>query len=370
MPDMWEKAFTELNEFTQAHPEIKLDTDHMSIPIGVRSEFWHLFENAGEALLGEYFPVVKEGVEKLNWNYVKLKEDIIKQLNLKGSTAPSPREAFMCKPSNALVKGRQGNALINLLIDKADFSELKTSAARTIENVFASQGQQGYENWVCLALLKLLHSSRVLEVKFKKITPTYILNFSPVEIPEPMEMDIFPLQENKNEALVMPVDFIADAAKCFVGFKMNVNSFQDSKRPAVKLSRNREWIPNGGLGRIMPGMTLIYNGSNPHDIALVSDKLRICRPDLILECRWESGWFNQKAISDIKSHHDVLNPRLGTFIISNEVVSEEMFDEVSRSLAHAELPLNDARSPKSNIKLLNVGFSANRLQPLADAIIT
>ncbi len=367
MQETWEKAYANLENFMQAHPEIKLDVARICVPGDVRSRFWRLFESAGKALLREYFPAVKNNIEKLSCNYVNLKKEVKTQLNMKDNTSFSHCENFMCRPSDVLVKGRQGNALINLLNSNADFPELKTSAAKTIETIFASQCRCGYEDWVCLALLKLLRASRLLGVKFQKLSPTYILDFSPVEIPAPIDLDTFPNRDD-SETLIMPIDFIAEAKACFVGFKMNIVSFQDSKSPAAKLSLNREWIPNGVLGRSLTGMTLIYISHSPKDIALVSDKLRICRPDLILECRWKADWFSQKNLSDIRSHHDALNPRLGTFIISNEVVSEELSGEISGALTHADSPADGTQSPKSDITLLNVGFDINRLQPLVDAI--
>jgi hypothetical protein len=227
-----------------------------------------------------------------------------------------------------------------------------------------------------------LHASRLLEVKFRELSPTYILDFSPVKVPEPTDAKLFSLKE-RDPSLVMPVDFIAAVGTEFVGFKTNAVSFKNPKRPALNSTAGREWLPSGVIGRVTPGMTLVYIDRNPNGIALVADSQRICRPDIILECRWQPGWFSRESLSAIKSHHDALQPKFGTFIISNEMVDVEVFkgfmnecrsSSVSEEQDSAEISSLENQELKSkqtpNITLLNVGLEAGRLQPVADVIMS
>ena len=66
MTDNWNNAYTDLRNFAEAHPEIKLDIARMSIPEKVRTEFWRLYEAAGEAYLKERYPVVNSRIAEFN----------------------------------------------------------------------------------------------------------------------------------------------------------------------------------------------------------------------------------------------------------------------------------------------------------------
>jgi hypothetical protein len=372
MPDNWNNACTDLRNFAESHPEIKLDIARMSIPENVRTEFWRLYEAAGEAYLKDRYPAVNSRIAELNCAYLNLKKMVAGQMGLPEDPVSTPVEAFLRKPSDALVKGKQSKAFVGFINGSADITAYEESAAEALATVFPASCQPAYENWAVMGLLQLLHASRLLEVKFKELSPTYILDFSPVKVPEPADVKFFSLKD-RDPSLVMPVDFIAAVSAGFIGFKTNAVSFKNPKRPALNSIAGREWMPSGVIGRVTPGMTLVYIDRNPNGIALVADSQRICRPDIILECRWQSGWFNRKSLSAIKAHHDALKPVFGTFIISNEAVAEEAFSDFMKEDVTAEASGEKQEADLKqtpNITFLNVGLETGRLQPVADVIMS
>ena len=116
---------------------------------------------------------------------------------------------------------------------------------------------------------------------------------------------------------------------------------------ATNTSEKREWYPLDSITALKPGLTLIYVSDNPEEISLVADAKRICRPDLIIECKVQRDWYEREGLEKVKFHHNSLKPRLGSHLVSSELVPEQVYEELGEA-----------------IHILNVGFDQFKLESI------
>jgi hypothetical protein len=139
-----------------------------------------------------------------------------------------------------------------------------------------------------------------------------------------------------------------DELKAYVSFRSEVGQ---SMATASDASDNKEWYPIDSVAVPEFGLTLVYLADKPDEISLVADAKRICRPDIIIECRGQRGWFEKEGSERVKFLPNSLKPTLGTYIIPIESVPVDK---------HGEF--------QEGIHILNVGFDQSRLGPIISAL--
>ena len=161
-----------------------------------------------------------------------------------------------------------------------------------------------------------------------------------------------------------------------------------------------------GTGNLWPDMMIHMTDDRPEDLKMLADYYRVARPDMVVEYMEEDDWYDAKRLETVMRHNYVLNPRMGSYVISRATVPPEAFHPlapvplavpppaepeidalpVDTSLpAEAETsapvvaepqppppppmarPLSLAELPES-VHVLNVGYDVSKLEPVLEAL--
>ena len=161
------------------------------------------------------------------------------------------------------------------------------------------------------------------------------------------------------------------------------------------VSEKLDWIDlkqtykDFGNGNLWPDMMVHVTDENPDDLKMIADYYRLARPDVIIEFMEEDDRYDAKRVEDIMRHNMVLNPRLGSYVISRVEVSPEAFKPMEArpmvssygtNAADGTTPLTSpAETPMArplslaelpdNIHVLNVGYNTAKLEQVIEAIV-
>jgi hypothetical protein len=115
---------------------------------------------------------------------------------------------------------------------------------------------------------------------------------------------------------------------------------------------------------------------------------KICVPELIIECMGKKEWAEKDGLEKVKLHHDILKPKLGTYIVSREPVPKEVVKDLVRGKFSEEIPrepspeqkqptrsepgaeaLDEPEIQAKDIHFLSVGFDQTQLTPIVEALL-
>ncbi len=187
----------------------------------------------------------------------------------------------------------------------------------------------GYEKWVSLCLIKILDADKNFQVYVRHIERAeHALVESAAteeEVAQPQESNYISF-DHTGEDLLAVVDFIIHSKNIdkYISFRSKVDR---AIATATNASNKREWYPNYSAITFGYGLTLLYVANIPREISLVADAKRFCRPDLVIESRVQKGWHENGGLEEIKFHHSILRPRLGTYVVSKEIVPKQVYDK-------------------------------------------
>jgi hypothetical protein len=274
-----------------------------------------------------------------------------------------------------------------LLKGKISAESFEQEATRTIERSFGPLYRAGYIKWVGLSLARLLEPDKAFHVA----SPVW--DDAVDGEPNYYETRAAPPEESRHlrfgfgqkgiPRFVVP-DFIVHSAK-IDSYVAVGSALGRAYWGAANASKKREWYPLKAVKKEIYGPAglkpdlLIYIDDRPQDVALIADADKICRPDLTIECREQKDWYEKQGLDEIKLHYDSLKPKLGTYVVSRELVSEQAYkelmpEEVSKGSAseQEQKPTQEQEPEKQGAKIyiLTVGFDQSKLAPIVDAFIS
>ncbi len=355
MSNGWSQAYMELTDFIAEHSEVEIEASHVRLPDSVRPEFYRLFQTVRTAFIEERIPNLLNEATALSQNYLKAEKEATEQLGLDDISMMASLRRFLHNSMDELKRGLF-DPLFDLLKAKVDIESFEQKTTRSIEASFGPLYRLGYEKWVAISLVKLLEADKLFQVTPREFTrdgeKVIMRTTSPEEeAPIPVESKRLSFK-HENEATLTVPDFIVHSAKVnrYIALRSQMGK---AYATASNASKKRGWYTPDSIVVLEPGLTLVYvEDDNPEEISLVADAQRICRPDLIIECRELKDWYEKVGIGKVKLHHDSLKPRLGTYIVSMEPVPEQ-----------ALVQLED------DVYILEAGFDTNKLAPIVDALI-
>jgi hypothetical protein len=354
MPNGWQEVYTELTDFIAEHSEVEIEASHVHLPESFRPEFYRLFNAVRTALVEEKFPALLSEARVLSENYLKAEQEVTELLGLDDVSMVASLGRFLHDSMDELKRGLF-DPLFDLLKAKVDIESFEQKTTRSIGASFGSLYRSGYEKWVALSLVKLLEADKTFQVNLRELTPEDEVIMSSLaseeQVPPPEESKRLSFRHELVPLFTVP-DFIVHSAKLnrYVGVR---SEFGAAIAKASNASQQRKWYPLDSVISLEPGLTLIYVAEKSEEISLIADVKKICRPDLILECREQKDWFEKEEMEKVKLHHDLLKPRLGTYIVSREPKPEQVLAEL-----------------EDGIHILTAGFDANKLTPIIDAFIS
>jgi hypothetical protein len=326
----WQKDYNALTDFIIAHPEIEITASSISIPEKIRPEFYRLFDNTRTAFLEERLPGQLDAANSLSSSYHKIEQELISTLKLQDITLPLTLNRFLQNPMRSLIR-EQLNTLFDLLKNKIDIQTFETNACKNMNASFSSLFLAGYEKWVVLSLIKLLKTDRLFQIVLNPIGLKEGLNMADelggVEVPFPEENNRIAFHNNDLVTFTVPDAIVhSNLMNRYLGFRTN---YVTSMAPAANASNTMEWHHRNALEAHEPGLVLVYISDSPQCLALVADLDKICRPDLILDCRTQTDPLGIQELDRINRHNVKLAPKLGTFIVSMYPVPQQQMESGS-----------------------------------------
>ncbi len=355
MSKRWEKAYLELKAYTDKNPKIEINKNVTAIPRDVRPEFYRLFDAVRVAFLEEKHGALLDEAALLGKNYTKAEQEAMTPLGLTDIKVPVSLDLLVKNPVNGLMRPLF-DPLFNLLKGKTDADAFEQEASIDVEKFFNMLFRSGYEKWVVLSLLGQLSPDEALTIPIEAVPADCEteIDLAPGlredSVPGPKEVKRLSLNHDWEAILLVP-DLIVHSTKLnrYVSVRTDLAYARWSAR---EVSDKREWHR---FRRVMGQHTpvthwpdlVIYTDDNPEDLALVADFGRFCRPDIIVECMEQSGWYQQGDLESVVHNHDFLKPRLGSYIVSRVTAPEEA---------------------PPNIHILTVGYDQSLLAPIIDAL--
>lgn len=394
MSNGWREAYNRLTEYVAGNPKIEIGASVVSIPEDVRPEFYRLFNALRKAFMEEKFPALLSEGQALSNSYIKVEEEVTKALGVESISTPSSLHWFLRDPVDGLVR-ELFDPLFDLLKGKVDIQTFEERASRNIEASFGPLYRSGYEKWVMLSLVKLLEADKAFRVSLPEFSTEEEgmmgATSTEEEVPAPQESKRLSFDHTREEQFTIP-DLIAHSTKIerYVAIRTQL---ADALCKAKVVSEKREWYPVSSIKKeygpvvIWPDM-LVNIGDRPEDIALIADTGRISRPDMIIECMEQKDWFKKEGLEKVKLHHDILKPKLGTFVASRELVPNQAYQELMPKqvsgdaileavnkepeelvLEEEPVPEEKPKKQRAGINILVVGFDQSKLVPIINKMI-
>jgi hypothetical protein len=399
----WRKAYSELKEYIARNPKIAIGQSIVAIPRDVRPEFYRLFDTVRTAFLKEKFQTLLDEAIPLSKDYAEVGQEVTKSLGLSDIKVSAKVSAslnwFLNDPVNGLNRSFF-DPLFNLLKGRLDINSFEQEASICIENSFSRLFQSGYKMWVALSLINLLAPDRALVVynpnedivKVEKDAP----GMQEEPVPSPEEAKSLSLGHAMEAALFIVPDLIVHSAK--LGRYVSIRSdLTDAIWRARRVSSNKEWyrFPElmGEYTKVAHWADLfIYIDDKPEELALVADFDRFCRPDIIVKCMEQADWYQKGGLERVKRNHDVLKPRLGSYVVSRLPVPEEAFrelvpepvtveppaggaapvepeaEQVSGETVSEQAPQEPEKQPL-DIHILTIGYDRSQLAPIIETLL-
>jgi hypothetical protein len=382
--DNWQKAYSELLEYTAKNPQIEIGMNVIAIPGDVRPGFYRLFDTVRVAFLKEKYQTLLDEAASLSSNYARAAQEATRSLGLAKIKVPASLNRFLNDPVNGLIRSLP-DPLFNLLRGKIDIDAFENEAMASIESSFRQLFQSGYEKWVVLSLVNLLAPDRVLEVpkedlqdQVHEIEWDQKDGIFELSVPDVKEMELLSLGERLDaEDVFILSDLIVRSAKLnrYVSITADL---ADAILTAKEVSDKREWHRLREVGKPYTRIDdwpdlVIYIDDQPEDIALVADFGRFCRPDIIVECMEQVDWYQKGGLDRVRQNYDFLKPRLGSYVVSRVPVPEEAWRELTPEPAAGEPAPEQKTPPKEqplDIHILTVGYDHSRLAPIIDALLS
>jgi hypothetical protein len=355
MPNSWHQAYKELTDFIAKHSEVGIEASRVSIPANVRPEFYRLFNTVRTSFVEERITDLLNEAKSLSEEYTKVEGEVVKLLELEKISLAASLHRFLHNPIDELVRGLF-DPLFDLLKGRLGTEVFEQKVSKRLETSLRNLYFLGYDKWIALSLIKLLEADKLFCVTLRLIKSAeeemIETEVKEEEAPPPKESKS-PSFDRTQERLFMIPDFIVHSTKAdkYIALRSEMDE-AEAIALASNASETREWYSLYSMPAFEPGLTLIYTADKAEEISLVADAKRICRPDLIIECRGGKDWYKKEGLEKVKLNNNILKPRLGSYIISREPVPKQYLEEL-----------------EEGINMLTVSFEQSKLEPIISMLM-
>ncbi len=400
MSKQWEKKYTELIDYVRMHDSIVINKDSIRINNEVRPHFYKLFNDVGLAFLRENSSKYLRQSYLLSKHYKTVKREVSKLIGLRDYVVRTDLRKFLETPQNGLARILLDH-LFDLLKMKTDIKTFEQKASRVVELFFKDHFKAGYEKWIILSLVILLDCDQVFQIPLMELDAMELrkhMYLTRDQVPAPKASEQIWLDYKPSPLFVVPDNiFHSIKLKKYVAFKAG---FLEPMSTAANPSKGREWYSMKTIvdkyRNLFTRLDIkVYIGNNPEEISLIADKNMICRPDLIVESKVQKDWYQQEELQKLKLHHNILKPKLGTYVVSRLTIPEDAIRELMPEPVAGELPTEGVASRETSaeqtsqelapeqksppeepekqppdIHILTVGYDRSKLEPIVSALMS
>lgn len=400
MSKSWQVAYDEIKGFIAQHPSIEISPGVMSIPTDVRPDFYRLFDTLRDNFVKDNIPDFLEKTRALCSSHEETRNRLSTDLGLAEIEVETSLNDFIRNPIG-LMTGLLSEPAFDLFAGKSTPGTFEEISARKIESAFEAFFHQGYKSWLTLSLLQLMSPDSAFIVPLSNdVSAPYDYDSGNAGAQDKQMLpDAVPasrLSFNRTQYFVLLVPKVIVHSKRLNVFVSLLQEFRFVPTEARYRNQQIEWyrlpdlIAKLGQGRIWPDL-MLYLGRQPNDLLLVADMFNVARPDIIVNILHKRELGEPGKLAMFKSQNDIFAPRLGSFIVSPEALSDAEIETCNSQIqpqvqriesAGGEVPVGETRLPENpliptvpgsplpcDIKILAVGYDAGNLEPIADTII-
>ncbi|MDO8716517.1 MAG: hypothetical protein Q7J73_06895 [Dehalococcoidales bacterium] len=397
----WQKAYDELKDYINKNPGIEIGANIICIPSDVRPEFYRLFGRVSLGFIKDNLPGILEKGYVLSKRWNEVSQAAVDSLKLESIDMDADTRWFLLDPNDGLTR-ILFDPLFDVLKGKKDLTAFEQTAASTLQDGFSKYLREGYQSWTVMSLLKLLSTDKVYYVEPADIdadasshVETAAVEGLEESVPDATETNKISFKHSLKYSFLVP-NIIGHSASLnlFAAFVPDFD-YSESKWRARRVNADRKWYEISdikrefGRGKLWPDLA-IYIGEHWKDLVVAADYSRMAQPDIIVEFRIDKDWYEKEGLETVKRHNNILKPKLGSFVVCIEPVSEAALKELEEKPAlqpvaagtapeamvgpvAQPVPMGAANEaviePPLNIHLLSVEYDVTKLEPIIEAII-
>ena len=333
MKTSWRSDLLKLTEFLGNHKEIIMRPELVQVPAGLKEEYYELFNNVRSSYLEEKYEDYLTQFTKLSNEYLKSEEKNIKLFGLEVVKIMPALDRYLRDPFDAL-RREVYTPLEDYLKGIIEEGEIHELVRKNMQAGFSEMYQKSYVKWFQMAFLSLLKPDSLLYAKAPDIKVIELQRVNPyyeIDAPSAGSANILEFEYDPEQSCVL-ANFIVKS-ETTGSYISSRGQFSTPIGNARRVSDKREWLelPGNPLG--WQDLVLIYSDKKPEDVNLISDRKRICRPDVAVVCMPFAGWAqDNKNIERINDYHANLQPVITTYVLTIDEVARETLQGIAEGV--------------------------------------
>ena len=333
MTNKWTAEYTKLTDLISEHPEIKISPELIRIPSNVKDRLYSQFDTVRKALVRQSIDSDFSDTKHLIEQYEKAAGKVMKNLELSEITGEKALFRFLTDLDNWMER-ELFDPLFNALKGLITPTQLENFASSIVTTAVPEMHKKVYGTWIALSLINLLDADEIFGFNLPEMLPRDRVavapkgSYNPIIPPEKLGKIEF--RYLHFELFTVP-DFVIHSRK--LNKYVSVRTiYENSIAQAANISQDREWFDNKVMDDLTSGMMLVYIDDEVSNLALISDRDKICRPDMIVEYRISEGWFEMEGFGLAEMHSRSLEPVNGSWVVSFTEMPEYQMSETLKTI--------------------------------------
>ena len=333
----WKNEYARLRDYVNAHPEIVLTQNEISIPQPLRDEFYRIFDDIRKAVVAQHLDVLSSDVRTLNERYISMEKEAVELLGIKEIEMPVDLRVFLHKPEEALIRAVY-NCLFALIQGKIEEEDFEILAGDNIAVAVSELFHVGYERWVGLELIKLLEPEEAFLVGLDEDYKPCLCELETVSFGKQwhhptMRIPEFVVRSRRFNSLV--------AVR--MALETEIEEYIVTIRPPVR-PKKKTGDTSFAMGSRVAMLSFIENEKKIPVFADIYDG-DITSPDLLVEfINMDEPGGEEELFRRVRRHMEILNPKLGCML-----------------LAPVDDFQTDGELIPENVRLVSLGFDTAKL---------
>ena len=339
----WKEDYNSLRNYITDHPEMVINPTEISIPQGLREEFYLRFDQLRNDFVKDHYASMSVDYNSLCENYLEIEKEITELLGLEGIQMPMDLYSFVHAPKEGLIRILY-NRTFDLLQGKMEMEAFEEQAVHDLRSMAAELYRLGYEQWAALVVLKLLDPDEAYFVDLDEDYKPFLTELKSISFG----------RQAHHPTMRIP-EFVLHSRKLnrYVAVKMlltgEIETYAARFKPAVRPKKKTGDTSFALDSRVM---FLSFMASS-QDIPVIADiyDLKLTSPDWMMEFISAGELEDPGALERVKMHLESMKPQLGSCLV---------LVDPDRELAPEEIP--------ERVRTVAAGFDRAKLRAVIDAL--
>jgi hypothetical protein len=357
MSEDWRREYLALKDFLAGHPEIVITRESVLTPAESRALFYSLFSKTLAALTAQFFPEMSEDCAELSEAYKASAAEIGGSFNIDNNRALAEFYKFLDEPADT-VANAAFNDLFDLLQGKVSEDVFQEAAKSNISTLARGLRATVYEKWILLSLVMLLVTQEIYDcsplrrINFRRQKFVRLDHEILAKTSTPVKTNTLSWEFDPEPTLTQP-DFILRASQGGISKYVSVRTnFRMGTNRAKNFPDWGEWVNVPESFQLGSDVMLIYTSPNLTDLVLVSERGRICRPEVVIKYLEDSEGYSGQWLEAARIEDAILQPNSGFYLVTRP-----------------PLTLPGQEKLGEYMHLLELGFDQSKLVGIVDALL-